>query len=234
MLFFQVGQLIDPRIDRFASAMNRMDLADGAVPDPLAKVADAIEGVTLIAQLGDDVLLFSRLHQSTNLVHRVGQRFFAVEMLPVFQNGHRRHGVKMIGRGDHDSVDLLVHFIQHLAKVLKLLGVRKLLEGSRSLARVGISQGHDIGKASDAVDIIGAPATDANASKVDLLARGGGSAGRKHMARHNRECGHRSAAQAQEVAACERRSCRFHREYSERMTHLATRSRHLAGWILQA
>lgn len=50
----------------------------------------------------------------------------------------------MIGRADHDGVDLLVHLGQHLAEVAELLRLRELLKGLGRATLVDVAQRDDI------------------------------------------------------------------------------------------
>ena len=93
------------------------------------KHADGVEGVPLVAHLRDDLVLLGGLHQLADLVDRVRQRLLAVDVLAALDGGHGGHRVGMVGRGDDDRVDLLVHLVEHLAEVAELLGLGIVLEG---------------------------------------------------------------------------------------------------------
>src|SRR4029453_6873051 len=92
-LLIQNPELVDSRIHRITTGVDRVNLANGARPDPFAEVTNAVEGVALVAELGDDVLLTRGLHQAPDFVDRMGERLFAIDVL--FPSGsppsQRRH-----------------------------------------------------------------------------------------------------------------------------------------------
>ena len=49
---------------------------------------------------------------------RVGQRFFAVDVLAQVERGVCNHGMGMIGRADDDGVDLAMQLIKHPSEVV--------------------------------------------------------------------------------------------------------------------
>ncbi len=126
LLLVQPRQLAQGGVVRRAAAVDRVDVADGPVPDPLAERADSIERVALVAQLRHDLVLLGRLHQGPDLGDGVGQRLLTVDVLASLDGRHRNHGVGVVGRPDDHRVDLLVHLVEHLAVVLVHLGVREL------------------------------------------------------------------------------------------------------------
>ena len=134
LLLAQPRQHVDGGVDVGTAAMDRVDVADGAVPDPLAERADRVEGVALVAELGHDLVFLGGLHQGPDLADGVRQRLLAVDVLAPFDRGHRRHGVGMVRRADDHRVDLVAHLVEHLAVVLVHLGVGEL---RRRSARCG-------------------------------------------------------------------------------------------------
>src|SRR4029450_10850796 len=76
----------------------------------------------------------------------------------------------MVGHAHGDRVDLLLHRIEHLAVVLEPLRLRVLLEGVPHLAIVDVAEGDDV-VARAGVDARAAPAADADAGDVELVAR---------------------------------------------------------------
>ena len=162
-----------------------MHIADGPVPDPLAEDADRVGRVPLVAELRDDVVLLGGLHQPADLIDRVGQGLFAVDVLAALDGGHGRHRVGMVGRGHHDRVDLLVELVKHLAEVAVLPGLGPFLEGGGgAAAAVDVAERDDVLDA-QAVQIVPSPAADADAGDAELLAGRGLAALRNRMARHD-------------------------------------------------
>ena len=110
--------------------MDGVDFADGPVADPLEQQAAGLEGVPLVAHLCDDVLLLGGFGHLTALIHRVGQRLLAVYMLAVLHRGDGCDRVIVVRRAHHHGVDLLVHRVKHLTKVVKLLRLGMAAEGA--------------------------------------------------------------------------------------------------------
>ncbi len=52
--------------------------------------------------------------------------------------------VRVVGRADHDAVDLLFDAIEHLPKVSEATGLRKLLERLLAPLFVDVAQGDDV------------------------------------------------------------------------------------------
>ena len=50
----------------------------------------------------------------------------------------------MVGRGNDDCIDLFVHLLQHLAKVMILFGFRDFLERAAGLSFINIAHRHNI------------------------------------------------------------------------------------------
>src|ERR1035437_7570167 len=84
VLFFQSWQVVETGIHCAAAGVDGMDVADGAVLDPLAEKTNRLEGMALVAQLSDYFVLLRGFHQLPHLVDRVGQRFLAIDRLLAF------------------------------------------------------------------------------------------------------------------------------------------------------
>ena len=173
--------------------MDRVDVADGPIPDPFAERANRIERVALVAQLRHDLVLLGRLHQGADLADGVGQGLLAVDVLAPLDGRHRRHGVGVVGRADDHRVDLLVHLVEHLAEVLVHLGVREL-RNRRALAmlrpQIDVAEGHDVGALGDLVDVVTASPAGADRGDVQFLAGRRLSLAPQHVPRHNRKGRH--------------------------------------------
>ena len=201
VLLAQMGQFVDAGVHCRASCMNGVDAADGAIPYPFTTIADRIKRVALIAQLGDHLVFLRGLHQFADLVHRVGQRFFAINVLAALDGGHRRHGVTMVRRGDHDRINLLFHRIEQFAKIAELFGGGKFPERLGGLLGVHVAQRDDVVIGGDRINIAGAHAADANAGDVQLLAGRSLAAAGQDVAWHNRERRYGGSRSAHEGAA---------------------------------
>ena len=148
-----------------------MHLADGPVADPLDQQAARLEGVALVAHLRDDLVFLGGLGHRAAFGDRVGQRLLAVDVLAVLHGGDRGHGVVMVGRGDHDGVDLFGHLVEHLAEVAELLRLGMVVERADDaiITPVGVAKGHDIVAARHGADVAPAHRADADAGDIQLL-----------------------------------------------------------------
>ena len=76
----QIGPAAGPRV---GPGVHLPDVADRAVPDPLAVQADVLAGVAEVAELRGDAGLAGGLGDDAGLVDRPAQRLLAVECLPL-------------------------------------------------------------------------------------------------------------------------------------------------------
>ena len=143
--------------------------------------------MSLVAELGHDLMRFGCLHQLTDFVNRMGERFFAVEMFPMFDRGHPRHRVEMIGGSDHYGIDALMHIVKHLAEIAVTPGIGIFLKRVRSMAFIDVAQSNDVVATGDGIEIACPLAADANPSNIDSVARRGFPAGCDYVAGHNTE-----------------------------------------------
>ncbi|MGC4006084.1 MAG: hypothetical protein QM811_24385 [Pirellulales bacterium] len=113
---------VDPRVDLGHRA-------DRAAFDQFDAVAQALQRVTLVAELRGQLVLGGQLGQRADFPHVVRQRFFQIEMLLPRQRPIGRMKVRVVGRADGDRVDLLFHLVEHLAEVGVDLGLGIIAEG---------------------------------------------------------------------------------------------------------
>lgn len=130
--------------------------ANGTLLDPLLGHALAIHRPALIAHLGDDFRLLGGAVQITHLRDVIAQGLLHADVLAVFDGMHRGEVVRVVGGGDDDAVDLVRHFVEHLAEVLielrrrrgGLAGVKMvlltLLRGFLQALGVHIHHGDDV------------------------------------------------------------------------------------------
>ena len=64
------------------------------------------------------------------------QRLLHVDVDTELDAGERRDGVRVVGRGDRDRVNLIPHLVKHLAEVAELARVRPAVERLRGAARI--------------------------------------------------------------------------------------------------
>ena len=131
-------------------------------------------------------MLVGGLHQLAYLVDRMGEWFFAIDMLASPDRIHRRDGVCVVGRADRDGIEPTVHLIQHLAKVLVRLGAGMRPTRLCHAAGIHVTQGHDI-LAATPIDAGAASPADADDRDVQLVAGRSAAPSSQHMRRHNGE-----------------------------------------------
>ena len=160
-------------------AVDLVDVADGAVPDPFADEARAFAGVALVAHLGDDLGLLGGLGQEPGFLDGVGQGLLDIDVLAQLDGGHGDDGVVVVGGRHGDGVDALFLF-QHPPEipVLGRLVVHGLLVGLEPVGAeevgqhlvVDVAEGDDVLRA-HAARVRKAHAADADAADVEGVAR---------------------------------------------------------------
>src|SRR5262249_36814316 len=118
--------------------------ADLARPEDFAGDPRPIVRITLIAHLRGDFVPLRRLRQQPRLPRRAGQRLLDVNALAHLHASQRGGRVHMIGRADHDGVNLLVLFVEHLAKVLVLRGLLPAFEALLAAFPIHVGQRDDV------------------------------------------------------------------------------------------
>ena len=176
VMLIQFGQVWDLAIHIFesiAAGMHGVDLPDGARPDPFAQAADSITGVPLIAELRDHLVFVGGRHKLADFMDRVGQRFFAIDMLAAPHGRHGDDGMGVIRRADDHAVNLLAQLVEHHAIVREAFGVRIFGEFLGGVVFIHVAQRDDVVAQSRHLIHVGpTPAADADAGDVELLVRG--------------------------------------------------------------
>ena len=155
----------DMQFERFADHA-RLDDFDGA--------AQAALGAALVAHLRRQVLLFGQLPHHARLADGLDQRLLAEAVFAHLHRPDRRHAVVMVRRGNGHRIDVLAHFIQHLAVIAVLLGwgnfSANCLAFLPSVLLVHVADGHDVAAALRGVAAVAvAFAAHADAGDVDAV-----------------------------------------------------------------
>ena len=165
------GQTLRP--DRtVGEGFDTRHLADLAVPDPLADLADALARRALVTHLRGDLVLGGQLGQQARLVHRVRQRLLDVDVLAC---GHGLGGndrVRVVGRGHHHRIGRLEQLVVHAAVVVVFLGCGIALEDVVGVLPVHVAESYDV-LALHFLQVGRAAAADADAQNVELVAGSG-------------------------------------------------------------
>ncbi len=190
-----VGRTIGPN-------MQLTDFADRAGLDHFAETIGIFRSLALIAHLGRDTVLAGFLHHPHRFIHRVGQRFLAINMFLAADSGNAGRSVRVVRGSDHDRVDLIFHFIQHLAVVFVTLGLRELIKGPCRFVPIYVAESHDIHirNRRQTADVMSALAADTDAGDPDTFA------------------GRRSSVQTYNTAGDDSERCRRQRGCSQKMS----------------
>ena len=128
-------------------------------------------GVDQVAHLGDALVLFGRLHHGPAFLDAVRQRLLAVDVLAGLAGQDGRNPVPVVGRGDHDRVDVFA--VEHPAKIavgLRRSARRRLGPVEVGLVDVADRRDLDLRKLLECIDQAGPHAADADEAQHDLLA----------------------------------------------------------------
>ena len=102
---------IGPKADLFQRA-------DDPLLDPLLGHALTFIGAPLVTHVGDDARLRRGLVQVTDFADVIAKRFLHADVLFVLQRPHGSEIMRVVWGGDNDTIDLVGHFVEHLAEVL--------------------------------------------------------------------------------------------------------------------
>ena len=103
------------------------DLADHASPDKFDGPTQPPFRRPLITHLRDHLVLSGGFPHDPRFIHGTRQWFLAVHMFTELHRRHSRHGVRVIGGGHQNRINLLFHLIEHPAKIRIRLGSRMFL-----------------------------------------------------------------------------------------------------------
>ena len=198
----QIAELAIHILEGVTAGMNGMHLADGARPDPLAEPANRAAGMPLIAKLGDHLVLAGGLHERADFLDRVGQWLFAINMLVMLHGRHRNNRVGVIGGADDHRVNLLVHLVEHHAKVFELRRLGILGELLGRVLLIHVAQGdYVVAQLGQLIHVAASLAADADAGDVEFFVGGQAFRPLHDAAGKQVERGHAGAGGAEELAA---------------------------------
>ncbi len=145
------------------------DRADHAALDQLDDAPVVVAGVNLGAHLRRDAGLRRSLADDARLVHVVGERLLAVDVLLQLQRGQRGERVRVLGGADDDGVEL-IGVVEHLAEVLEPSRLREHRRGAIEVRGAHVAQGHDP-LAGDALQVRPAASADADDGDAQAVRR---------------------------------------------------------------
>src|SRR5262249_48693027 len=134
-------------------AIDAVDFAESAALDHLddTPVGGAVV-VDMVAHLGDAIVLARGGDHGAAFADRVGERLLDEDVLAGAAGGDGGQGVPVVGRGDHDGVDIFD--IEQLAEIVEFGG------------RLPLRFGYDIG---GAIDVGAVNVADGGGSNVRLF-----------------------------------------------------------------
>ena len=154
--------------DPAAPRMHLVNRADRARLDQLDHAAIVVFGVDLRAHLGRQLALVGQvgLADHVGFVHAMGQRLLAVHAQPALHGPIARQGVDLVGRAHHDGIQILL--VDELSPIHVGLGLGVPLGGLGQVVFVDVAQCGDV-LAGDRVQVVAAPAVDADDADIELL-----------------------------------------------------------------
>ena len=120
------------------------NLADLAVPDPVAHLLYALARRSLVTHLGSHAVLGSELGEQTRLVNGVRQRLLAIYVLAELHGVGSNKCVRVVRRSAHYGIDLVCDLVVHLAPVPEALCLRETVERALGIVPVRVAEGYDI------------------------------------------------------------------------------------------
>lgn len=166
-----------------------MDFAnwtDGVVHDEFAETASVFGSLALIAHLSGDFVFARGCGDLACFPNGMSERFLAINVLAEFDGGHRNERVKMIGRRDHDGVDVFL-FLQHFAEIGVDFGFGIFFESVGRMRGIYVAQSDNV-FAAELFEIDTALAADADAGDVELFAGWDFSIKAENVAWNDHEC----------------------------------------------
>lgn len=185
--------------------------ADGTLLDPFFGHALSVHGAALIAHLGDDFGVFGGAVEVADFGDVVAEGLLDADVLAVLDGVHGGEVVGVVRGGDDDPVDLVRHFIEHLAEVLVELGgggrglggvevvLFALFGGFIEALGVDIDHGDDVVIEGDHAGVCETFAVGADLDEVEAL--GGGILAAEEEIRPGEGAGGEAGGGGEEVAA---------------------------------
>ena len=129
--------------------------------------------MALVAHLRGDPRLLGGFADLAAFPHGANERLFAVYVLALRQRPEGDREVHVVGRADHDGVDVLVHLVEHHAVVAESRNVREGVVTVGGAAVVGVAKRDElrVGRTRDGVDRVAAPAAHSDHGHIELVVR---------------------------------------------------------------
>jgi hypothetical protein len=148
--------------------MNGRNGTDGVGLDEFDDAAVIGTGVDLRAHLGRDFGFGSSLGDEPGFPDVVGERFFAVDMLPELKRWESSKGVGVLGAANDDGVDV-AGVIVEFSEIDVFAGFGMFLGGGIEVAFVHVTKGNDVFRG-DFGEVAGAASAGADDGDVEFVA----------------------------------------------------------------
>jgi len=148
--------------------MDFADRADGVIQNVFAESASVFRSLALITHLSGDFVFARGLSDLPSFPNGMDQRLFTIDVFAEFDCGHENEGMEVIGRGDHDGVDILL-LVQHLPKISEDFCFGIFFEDASGVVGVDVAEGDNI-FAAELFEVGCALTTNANAGNVEFFA----------------------------------------------------------------
>ena len=106
MILGTLGKQICLAVVSAARGMDSVNSTDGSIPNPLAKGTYGVKRMSLVPQLGDDILLFGFRHDPTDFMDGMGKWLLAVDVFAAFKGGHDGDGMGVVRSRDAHRINM--------------------------------------------------------------------------------------------------------------------------------
>ena len=148
---------------RFADGSDQSGLND------LDRLAQAVFGRALIAHLRGHLVLGGDLFHHAGFIDVVRQRLLTIDVLAHLHRHDAGRRMRVIRSAHGHRVDVLIHLLQHFAKIVVFLGVREFASLRLQMMVVDIAQGDDVAVIAGLVGVTVPFASHSDAGDVDFF-----------------------------------------------------------------
>lgn len=155
-------------------AKNFADITDHTRANRFDRLANAIAGMTLVAHLRDHLVAIAGFEESSRLPDVVCERLLRVDMNAALHGRKRSCEMRVVRRRDDHGIDLLVHLVEHHAKVVKeRLRRAPVLHVFCAMVSIYIAERHEVFLAAALfVRLLGNPSARADEGDIEFAVRG--------------------------------------------------------------
>ena len=156
-----------------ARAVDRLHLPDDSRLEQLHRGLVARARCDLDAHLGHQLVGGGELAETTRFLEGAGEGLLAVDVFTKLHRRHRDGCVQVVGRADHDRIDLLVHLVEKFAPVLEDLRAGMGLVELLGATEIDLGHGDEgrIRRLQHFGEITPSPATSAEVGEAEIAAR---------------------------------------------------------------